>query len=287
HSVSQIRFLGSMLDSVCADLAETSERAVEQSAQRYFDPPTDRIELTEVDYQYPGAGSNSLNRLSLAIKAKTTVGIVGGTGAGKTTAIDVILGLLRPDSGGLYVDGKLVEECDIRGWQKSVGYVPQQIFLTDDTIAANIAFGIPEAERDAAKIKHAAKLANLHDFVEKELPDGYQTRVGERGVRLSGGQRQRIGIARALYSDPAVLIFDEATSALDNITERAVMDAVGNLTHEKTIIMIAHRLSTVRNCDQIFLLDKGGLSASGTYEELRQNSEIFRHMAEADGEGPV
>jgi ABC-type multidrug transport system fused ATPase/permease subunit len=166
-----------------------------------------------------------------------------------------------------------------RAWQRNIGYVPQHIFLTDDTVSANIAFGQPPAAIDQAAVERAARIAELHRFIMEELPEGYATRVGERGVRLSGGQRQRIGIARALYHDPDVLIMDEATSALDNLTERAVMDAVKNLGHAKTIILIAHRLSTVRDCDVIFMLERGQLVAEGSYDELLAKSQKFRAMA--------
>jgi ABC-type multidrug transport system fused ATPase/permease subunit len=179
----------------------------------------------------------------------------------------------------LRVDGTAITEANLRNWQRAVGYVPQQIYLIDDSVSANIAFGIRPEDRDQAAIETAARVANLHDFVLADLPEGYDTHVGERGVRLSGGQRQRIGIARALYHNPEVLILDEATSALDNLTERAVMDAVHALGRQKTIIMIAHRLSTVRSCDRIFLLEQGRVSAAGTYEELVAGSEIFRRMA--------
>jgi ABC-type multidrug transport system fused ATPase/permease subunit len=204
---------------------------------------------------------------------------VGFTGSGKTTAIDLILGLLEPDSGDFKVDGKVINSFNKRQWQKSIGYVPQQIYLSDATVAANIAFGLKPEEIDMQAIERAATIAKLHDFVINELPMGYQTTVGERGVRLSGGQRQRIGIARALYHSPNVLIFDEATSALDNLTEQAVMEAVHKLSHEITIILIAHRLSTVRECDQIFLLEKGEVKGQGTYNELVGSNDQFRAMA--------
>ena len=191
----------------------------------------------------------------------------------------MILGLLRPDSGEILVDGEVVDPGRIRAWQKSLGYVPQHIFLADDTVAANIAFGTGKEDIDLAAVERAARIANLHDFVMSEMPDGYMTPVGERGVRLSGGQRQRIGIARALYHDPDVLILDEATSALDNMTERAVMDAVHDLSGKKTVIMIAHRLSTVKACDTIFLLERGKLAAQGTYDELVATNDNFRKMA--------
>ncbi len=206
--------------------------------------------------------------------------MVGSTGSGKTTIVDVLLGLLEPDSGALIVDGEEISSGQMPRWQRSVGYVPQSIFLADDTIEANIAFGISPRAVDRDAVQRAAKIANLHDFILRDLPEGYATPVGERGVRLSGGQRQRIGIARALYRDPQLLILDEATSALDNLTERAVMDAVHNLGGQKTIILVAHRLSTVRECDCIHLVEDGRVVASGPYDELIHESEEFRALAE-------
>jgi ATP-binding cassette, subfamily B, bacterial PglK len=239
----------------------------------------ERLELRDLHFRYPGAERDTLDGFSAVISARSTVGVVGGTGAGKTTVIDLILGLLSPDAGTISVDGTPVTPDRIRAWQKSLGYVPQHIFLSDNTVAANIAFGAAPDQIDMAAVEHAARVANLHDFVMNDLPQGYQTAVGERGVRLSGGQRQRIGIARALYHNPDVLILDEATSALDNVTERAVMEAVHNLGHEKTIIMIAHRLSTVEDCDTILLLEQGQLVAQGTYQELVAGNDKFRRMA--------
>ena len=193
--------------------------------------------------------------------------------------VDLILGLLEPQQGHLKIDGQPVSGEGLRAWQRNIGYVPQSIFLTDDTVAANIAFGVSPEQIDLAAVERAARIAELHDFVVNETPQGYDTLVGERGVRLSGGQRQRIGIARALYHDPEVLVLDEATSALDNLTEKAVMDAVHNLGRRKTIIMIAHRLSTVRDCDQIYVLNHGELETQGTYDELVEKNEAFRGMA--------
>ena len=207
------------------------------------------------------------------------MGFVGTTGSGKTTTVDVILGLLEPREGVLKIDGQPITTANRRQWQRAIGYVPQHIYLADDSVASNIAFGVNAKDIDQKALERAAKIANLHEFVINDLPQGYATTVGERGVRLSGGQRQRIGIARALYHNPQVLILDEATSALDNLTEQAVMDAVNNLGHDITIILIAHRLSTVRQCDQIYLLDRGELKAQGTFDELSENSTQFKLMA--------
>lgn len=236
------------------------------------------IKLDNVNFAYPNTEINVLENYSMTINAGSTVGFVGGTGAGKTTVIDMMLGLLRPDAGSVLIDGSNLTKSNIAAWQKSIGYVPQSIFLTDDTLAANIAFGTAKDEIDQAAVERAARAAELHKFVESDLPDGYQTIVGERGIRLSGGQRQRIGIARALYRDPDVLILDEATSALDNITERAVMKAVHKMDKSKTIIMIAHRLSTVKNCDTIFLLENGKMVDCGTYDQLAERNDTFKEM---------
>lgn len=237
------------------------------------------FELTNIQFSYAGAKRFALNDISLKINKNSTVGFVGTSGSGKTTTVDIMLGLLIPSSGGLVVDNEIIDNNNIRSWQRSLGYVPQQIFLSDDSISANIAFGRPLHEIEFPAVEKAARTANLHDFIINELPNGYDTRVGERGARLSGGQRQRIGIARALYHDPDILILDEATSALDNITEKAVMDAVRDLGHKKTIIIIAHRLSTVQHCDKIFLFEMGKIISSGTYDELIKSSSKFREMA--------
>jgi ATP-binding cassette, subfamily B, bacterial PglK len=283
-ALAMIRFSKPALDKLHADLRAHAAHSAQAAASRPAGPPpapirlVERLELRGVRYAYPGAERPALDGLDLAIPARTKVGIVGGTGAGKTTAVDVILGLLRPQAGAVVVDGLPLDDRAVRGWQRSVGYVPQHIFLTDESVAANIAFGVEPEDIDMAAVERAARIAELHDFVMAELPQGYGTPLGERGVRLSGGQRQRVGIARALYHDPDVLVLDEATSALDNLTERAVMEAVQNLGREKTIIMIAHRLSTVRDCDRIFLLEHGRVSAEGSYDELVENNDEFRRL---------
>lgn len=233
------------------------------------------ITLENVDFAYPKAERPALKDVSLIIPAHSTVGFVGTTGAGKSTIIDIILGLLEAQKGSLKVDGTVINHDNVRAWQRSIGYVPQQIFLSDESMAANIAFGLSPRNIDLAAVERAARMANLHDFVVNDLPQGYDTTIGERGIRLSGGQRQRVGIARALYSDPDVLILDEATSALDNVTERAVMEAVQNLSHKKTIVMIAHRLTTVGNCDRIFRIDRGKVVAQGTFDEVVSKEELM------------
>ena len=237
------------------------------------------IRLNNVSYSYPNSSRTTLEEINLNIPARTTIGIIGSTGSGKTTTVDIILGLLEPIKGTLEVDEKIITKQNLRSWQQSIGYVPQNIYLADDTIAANIAFGVDSIDIDLSMVEKASKIANLHEFVIEELPKQYQTITGERGVRLSGGQRQRIGIARALYHNPKVLILDEATSALDNQTEKAVMDAVNNLGNEITIILIAHRLSTVKKCNKIFLLDKGKLKNEGTFDELINFNEDFKKSA--------
>jgi ABC-type multidrug transport system fused ATPase/permease subunit len=278
-SIASMRFTKPVLDKLHADVMESLAAAPKAlPADVPALPLNERLELRNVRYAYPNVERGALDGFDIAIPARTTVGVVGGTGAGKTTAVDVILGLLRPQVGALFVDGVEVTDDKVRGWQRSVGYVPQHIFLTDENVAANIAFGVDPGKIDMAAVERAARVAELHDFVLHELPEGYGTLLGERGIRLSGGQRQRVGIARALYHEPDVLVLDEATSALDNLTERAVMDAVHNLGGKKTIIMIAHRLSTVRDCDRIFLLERGRVVAEGSYDQLVETNDEFRRL---------
>ena len=191
------------------------------------------------------------------------------------------MGLLPPADGSLRVDGVEIDQQNVRRWQASIGHVPQQIFLSDDTIARNIALGLPDEEIDMAQLERAARLARLHDFVASSLPRGYDTVVGDRGIRLSGGQRQRIGIARALYADPDLLVLDEATSALDNVTENAVFEALQALAGRKTIVMVAHRLTTVRSCTDICVMEHGRIVERGTYDKLMNSSPRFRALSSA------
>ncbi len=215
----------------------------------------DRIEIRNLSYRYLGTETNALQDINLVIPRGSSVGFIGPTGSGKTTLVDLILGLLTPTDGAVLVDDKNING-NLPGWQANIGYVPQFIYLTDDSIRRNIALGIDDKHIDESRIQEAIRAAQLQEFTDT-LPNGLDTEVGERGVRLSGGQRQRIGIARALYRDPEVLVLDEGTSALDNETEQAVVAAIDTLKGDRTIIMIAHRLSTISNCDQIISISAG------------------------------
>lgn len=279
HAMANMRGGRAILDTLVVDY-DTAIAAPRPATDAQPAIQIDKsLELAGLSFSYAQGERPVLASLDLVIPARTTVGFVGGTGAGKTTLVDVILGLLTPDSGEIRADGTPITNRNLRAWQRTLGYVPQSIYLTDASVAENIAFGVPRDRIDRAALERAARAAALHDFVVSDLPKGYDTVVGERGIRLSGGQRQRIGIARALYREPSLLIMDEATSALDNITERAVMDAVQNIRADKTIILIAHRLTTVKDCDCIFLMENGRIIATGTYDELVATNENFRKMA--------
>lgn len=241
--------------------------------------PKESIQLVDVEFTYPSKNTPVLNSISIDIKVNSLVGIVGPSGSGKSTAVDILLGLIEPSNGKLIVDGRVISEENKIAWQRNIGYVSQSIFLTEGTIAENIAFAVHASQIDYKKIEQVLELAHMTDFVSK-LPEGYATKVGERGVQLSGGQRQRIGIARALYNDASVLVFDEATSALDGLTEKAIMEAIHEFSGRKTIIMIAHRLKTVQKCDQIIFLDAGDIVQVGTYDELYTTNNQFRLMAD-------
>ena len=282
QNLTSLRFAESCVDGLANDLknlpnmdSELAMSGPDNLSSLTFEKT---LELRDIKFSYDNTAM-SLNGLSLVIEKNKVVGLVGGSGAGKTTTADILLGLLKPSSGHICVDGNpLHGNEDMQKLRNIMGYVPQQIFLIDNTVAANIAFGIPANEIDMNAVLDASAIANIHDFVEQELPDGYNTMIGEQGVRLSGGQRQRIGVARALYHKPDILVLDEATSALDNITERSVMDAVYNLNNKKTIIIIAHRLSTIKNCDEIFVLQNGKIHVKGSYNELCASSDLFREM---------
>ncbi|WP_292002839.1 ATP-binding cassette domain-containing protein [Chlorobium sp.] len=224
------------------------------------------IKLKNISFSYPSASEKAIDGISLSIRRGESIAFIGASGSGKSTLADILLGLLSPDEGEILVDNTEIR-TNIRSWQDKIGYVPQSIYLTDDNLLRNIAFGLPDDQIDVDAVWNAIRSANLETFI-KNLPDGLDTMVGERGVRLSGGQRQRIGIARALYHNPEILLLDEATSALDNETEENVMHAVKLLRGTKTIIIIAHRLSTVEQCDYIYKLDNGKILVSGNADEI-------------------
>ena len=276
---SNLRFGQSAVEDVWRELRLGEKGPQEGPKQSERMTLSQCIRFERVSFTYPTSPEPVLQELDLEIPAGTSVAFVGQTGAGKTTAVDLLLGLLSPTAGEITVDGVPLRRHNVRAWQASIGYVPQTIYLADATVAENIAFGIsPEAiDRDA--VRRAAQLAAIHDFVENELPNTYDTEIGERGVRLSGGQRQRLGIARALYHDPSVLVLDEATSALDNATERAIMEAVARLAGAKTVIMIAHRMSTVEGADNVVVLKNGHLVGTGSYVQLLSSNEEFRSFA--------
>lgn len=256
HSLSSLRSAAAAVELIATELAAAPRAPLPTRGRAPLRLNRDLV-LEGIGYRYSSAAEPGLSELSLTLPRGTSLGIVGTTGAGKTTLIDVILGLLLPEAGRILVDGLPIDESNRRNWQANLGYVPQEIFLSDGSVAANIALGLAPEEIDMARVETCARMARIHDFVSRDLPEGYATRVGERGLRLSGGQRQRIAIARALYRDPEVIIFDEATSALDSLTEAEVMEAIRPLSGRKTLIIIAHRLTTLEGCDQILRLERG------------------------------
>jgi ABC-type multidrug transport system fused ATPase/permease subunit len=236
------------------------------------------IAARNLTYRYPEAAANSLSSVDLTIRRGAAYGLAGPSGAGKTTLVDLLLRLLDPSEGGLQVDGIDAKGISLPDWRRRIGYVAQQPFVTDDTLLANVAFGVSPEQVDRKLASECLRRANLESVI-RDLPQGLDTRLGERGIRLSGGQRQRVAIARALYKRPEILILDEATSALDSIAEMAIQDAIAQLHGDVTLVVIAHRISTIQSCDEIWLLDSGRISATGSYAELLEKSELFRRLA--------
>ncbi len=277
NSMAKLRNSSHALDMLYLDLKEIEKQELDKRLElapssRSKDCESqamtfaNRVDLIDITYCYPGISEPAIQNISLSIKKGQSIAFIGKSGAGKTTLVDVILGLLEPESGDILVDDISIYE-NLRSWQNLVGYIPQSIFLIDDSVERNIAFGVPDDLIDSERLNKAIKAAQLEELVE-QLPDGIKTGVGERGVRLSGGQRQRIGIARALYHEREILVLDEATAALDNETERLVTESIKSLAGTKTLIIIAHRLSTVEHCDRVYLLEKGRVIKSGSYQEV-------------------
>ncbi len=277
-SLSTIRFYIPAFEEIYTDLAEQKVnlniKNLDSQNKITFNK---EIRIDSVTFNYEGSCINAIDKLSISIPKNKTVAFVGQSGAGKTTLADLILGLHVPQLGKIMSDN-LDIQSNLQAWQKRIGYIPQGIYLTDDSIRRNVAFGLPDAEIEDERVWTSLRLAQLDEFINS-LPLKLNTVVGERGVKISGGQKQRIGIARALYYNPDILVMDEATAALDQETEKAFMDSIRKLSGDRTIIIIAHRLSTVKDCDIIFFLKNGTLSAQGTFDELLQTSPEFRQMA--------
>ena len=274
--LTQIRFAAAALDVLHRDIARERPIGLPLASKRTIEF-RERFCLSEVHFRYAAANGDALSGVTVDIRPGEWVAFVGQTGAGKSTLVDLMLGLLPPTSGALMVDDVELDTQTLRLWQDLVAYVPQQIFLLDDTVIRNIAFGIPNEAIDWARARDAAAIAQIDEFVMLNLAKGYDTLVGERGIRLSGGQRQRLGIARALYRQPKFLVLDEATSALDNHTEAAFFAALRRSLAETTVVSIAHRLTTTREFDRIFVLENGKVVDNGTFTELTERNEYFRN----------
>lgn len=277
-----LRFSASAASTIEAELRTTIDSKSSGADQSDAEEPLtfrQGIELSNVSFRFSEDRGFALHDVTLKIPCRAFVGLAGQTGAGKSTLADVILGLLPPETGEVRVDGIPLYAGATGRWQRLLGYVPQDVYLADDTITNNIAFGLPPDEVDASAVREAARRAQVDAFIEEELPEGYRTVVGDRGVRLSGGQRQRIGIARALYHRPEVLVLDEATNMLDGETEARVFSAIEGLAHNITLIVIAHRLATLRRADTIYLIDKGSIMAQGSFSQLLESSRQFKSMA--------
>lgn len=275
---ASLRFGKTAVDSVYKDLLQYESESKFNSKMLEPISFNNILEIKNLYFRYLNTDNDAIKDITFSLNRGEMLGIVGPTGCGKSTLVNLLIGLLRVSNGSIAVDGNDITPDLVKRWQRSIGYVPQDIFLTDNTIAENIAFGVPKNEIDYDQVRNCACLANIDNFIKKELPLKYETIVGERGVRLSGGQKQRIGIARALYNNPEILIFDEATSALDSVVEKTIMEAIDFLSNEKTIILIAHRMNTVKRCNNILLMNSGRIEASGNYDELYKSSKRFQKM---------
>lgn len=282
-SLTDIKYHLPGLDKLHADIQELPFEIAKANKE---DTPPDSVTyhnelaIRDVHFKYPSADAKLFNGINMTIKKGQRVAFIGTTGSGKSTLVDLIMGLLTPEDGGVYVDGHKLERSDWKAWRNRVGYVPQEIFLINESVKKNIAFGLYDSEVSLEALHDAARIADIKDFIELEMEAGFETKVGERGIRLSGGQKQRIGLARALYHKPDVLVLDEATSALDNKTEKSIMSSIDKLPLDLTIIMVAHRLTTVKDCDVIYVLSGGRIVDHGSYDELKFRCKLFNEMEE-------
>ena len=275
QGLSALKYSKEILLALYKDLVKYENKDNSLSSQKVIFEKS--IQFKNISYSYPNTNTKAINGLNMEIKYGDCIGIVGRSGSGKTTLLDIFLGLIKPLSGKMMVDGVEINSLNVREWQKIIGYVPQDIFLTNGTFLENISFNQDEEEIDIERAINAAKLANLDNLIESK-DDTFRHVVGERGVKLSGGQKQRIGLARAFYRNPNILAFDEATSALDSETEKNVMESLKKISNNKTMLIIAHRISTVKDCDHIILMEKGNVIAEGKYDELSKNKE-FKKIA--------
>jgi len=279
--LDRIRYNAPALELVCRDFVESdASRAADPAVGEPMSGLVERLQFDSVCFRYPRSDNDALHAIDLEIRAGEMVCLMGQTGAGKSTLVDLALGLLQPDSGAIRIDGVELDPSRVRAWQARIGYVPQVIYLSDDSIESNIGFGIRPDELDRDRLHHAARAAALEEFIERELARGYETRVGDRGAMLSGGQRQRVGIARALYRDPDILVLDEATNALDLETEARILSQLSTEGRPRTVLFVSHRISVARRADRVIVLSEGRVLAQGRYEDLASEPSLQSLLVE-------